>query len=414
MNAEIFVHEAKGSQGSPRPRQLALFVSPEMKLLEEPSEYLHHIALGTRSFATVRNNAFALNYWHNYCLGIEEDWRHCSIDNLIDYRTALETSLSQQTGRQRAATTVEQYLGLVVEFYDFARSRGWYVGDIEKRLVPRRSSAVDVDPLAHTRKGAAPVRRKNPIARKLDDSGTMIKPLSVRELRALLDAVGLAPSEAEPGVSTRDRLMVDWCWAVGLRVSELLALEATQLQRIHYEEAAPWLGVPITVTGKGAKRRRVSVPMWLIGETMTYIRGEREQCIAKSPARIRTQRLFVAKRSSYRCGEQIGVRRFESLLGDYYLRGGLSVCLERVDVATGRSRIVERPSHCVHDLRHTYAVLTYHAEVANGNKEPWKKIQSQLGHSSLATTTGIYLEYVDAHHEFRHASVRDLVGLKRK
>jgi len=60
----------------------------------------------------------------------------------------------------------------------------------------------------------------------------------------------------------------------------------------------------------------------------------------------------------------------------------------------GKSVNSKKAMHCVHDLRHTYAVLTYHAEVMNGNVEPWKKIQAQLGHKSLQTTIDTYLRYV--------------------
>lgn len=62
---------------------------------------------------------------------------------------------------------------------------------------------------------------------------------------------------------------------------------------------------------------------------------------------------------------------------------------------TGKRLLSQVPKHSVHDLRHTYAVLTYHAERANGNAEPWKKIQAQLGHAHLQTTVDIYLSHVE-------------------
>jgi integrase len=414
MSAEVFVHVARSRTNKPKSEQHALFVAPEMKLLEEPSAFLDHLMRSTPSTATLRNNAFALSYWHNFCLAVDEDWRHASLDDLIDYKVALETSVSPQTGRRRTTGTVEQYLGPVVEFYDYARSKGWYSGDIQKEVAPRRGRPARSDALAHTRKGAIPTKRRSPVATRSRDSGTMIKPLAIGELRKLLDVLGSPPSEAESSNSGRDRLMVDWLWATGLRVSELLSLEVRQFLSISLDDAGPWSHFPVTVIGKGNKRRRIAVPTWLIEETLAYIRVERAQHVAKYDASNSPGKLFVGKGGSTRCGEPITVRRVEAVLAAAYLAAGLSRYEERFNPDNGRTTLALVPSHCVHDLRHTYAVLTYHAEVANGNNEPWKKIQSQLGHASLATTTGIYLEYVNAHNEFRHASVRDLIGLPRQ
>ena len=48
-----------------------------------------------------------------------------------------------------------------------------------------------------------------------------------------------------------------------------------------------------------------------------------------------------------------------------------------------------------HDLRHTAAVLIYYAESATGNPEPWKKVQTPLGHKNLQTTIDTYLHHVE-------------------
>ena len=53
-----------------------------------------------------------------------------------------------------------------------------------------------------------------------------------------------------------------------------------------------------------------------------------------------------------------------------------------------------KPRYRVHDLRHTYAVWTYHIRTSLGDNEPWKWIQSQLGHSTLDTTINTYLKHV--------------------
>ena len=75
---------------------------------------------------------------------------------------------------------------------------------------------------------------------------------------------------------------------------------------------------------------------------------------------------------------------------------GLVEIVERLDPYTGKQYTTTRPKHSFHDLRHTYAVITYHLEKQNGNSEPWKKIQSILGHKNLSTTMDIYLDQVNA------------------
>jgi integrase len=48
----------------------------------------------------------------------------------------------------------------------------------------------------------------------------------------------------------------------------------------------------------------------------------------------------------------------------------------------------------------------------NGNPEPWKKIQAQLGHAHLQTTIDVYLSYVEIFNESPGLiDVRRMIGL---
>lgn len=412
MDTEVVVHRIGSNSPLCRTSKFALFRWPEMTLMEQPSSYLAHLGRRSPSIATSRNSAYALSYWFNFCRAADIDWQHSSIDDLYDYKTALETTVSQKTGARRSAGTSYQYVGAVVEFYDFAAGRCWYAGDIRKSEAPQRAIRADHDKLAHTKSGALPTRKRSPIAQKRNRSGTMIKPLSIGSLQRLLSEMGPDANDAPAGSSVRNRLIADWGWAVGLRISEILSLRADQFSDLVVDPSVPWVHFSIEVLGKGNKLRRVSVPSWLIEHTQIYVRGERQRCVALG--RTSEERLFVSTADSKSPGQGITPRRVEAIFGAACLRAGLFVNVRRLDPETGLMCLRQVPAHCVHDLRHTYAVLTYHAEVTQGNSEPWKKIQAQLGHSSLKTTTDIYLEYVNAHNDFRNASIRDLVGLSRR
>lgn len=411
---EVVVHKIRSNNQFQRVGEHALFLSPAMKLVEQPSSFLAHRAKRSPSATTNRNSAYALSYWLNFCKAADIDWENAAVDELFDYKTVLETTVSHQTGAYRSEGTVSQYVGAVVEFYDFAFGRSWYCGDIRKTETPRRAVNPDGDPLAHIRRsGGLSPKKLSPIGRKQNRSGTMIKPLSVASLRRLLTAIGPASGDAPEGTSVRNRLIADWGWAVGLRISEMLSLEAAQFSCFVVEKENPWVHFSIQILGKGNKFRRVSVPSWLIEDTQAYIRGERASCVNLGRTRDTEEKLFVSSANSTSPGSSITPRRVEAIFEKAYLRANLFTDICRIDPLTNLSSHRQVPSHCVHDLRHTFAVLTYHAEVAQGNCEPWKKIQAQLGHSSLKTTIDIYLEYVNAHDDFRHASVRDLVGLAR-
>jgi integrase len=414
VDREIVVHSVRSPAPGVKVGDKAIFAYPEMRLLEEPTSYLRHLAQRSILPNTLRNNAYALAYWINFCDAANIDCEHADVEELIDYRTVLQSTESTQTGRIRTASTVAQYLGAVVDFYDHKFRRGTYNGTIRKSDAPRPSRTLDNDALAHIHRGPRMKYLKSPVPIKNPQFGTMIKPLSIPSLRRLLEAIGPTASDAAPEASVRNRLIADWAWAVGLRISEILHLQHLQFRKIKPRENAPWAHVPIEVLGKGNKRRRVAVPNWLINDTQLYIDRQRSSCVKASKFHSDFDALFVGDIDSPRPGYPIGPRRVEAIFSKTFLEIGCCKVVEVHEETSSSKALRTIPTHCFHDLRHTYAVLTYHAEVQQGNAEPWKKIQAQLGHASMTTTVDVYLQYVNGHNDFRHASLRDLIGLRRQ
>lgn len=405
----VFVHCNSGNVPPVKKGAYALFRSPSMAVFHEPTRYLHHLSKLTTSARTWRNVAYALAYWHSYCEAAGVSWETATTDDLLDYKDALSNTVSSQTGVLLAPGTVSARMAAVISYYEYCKEKGWYrpvqASDIAVSAEAMRFNMANMSsPIGHGATKFLPKRR---------EAGFDISPFSIRELRAFLEVLG--PSRAESGGNTqgryRDRLIVDWGWAVGLRVSEIIGLNIHQFLPLVVDSGAPWSHTPIGILGKGGKPRNVSVPNWLISDTVNYIENERK--VAMAAGRMRngaTTSLFVCGDNSTRSGRPLGARRIEAIVSHACMSAGL---VKRLQVHGDREsrKIAEVPLHCVHDLRHTYAVLTYWAEVRGGNSEPWKKIQAQLGHSNMKTTVDTYLRFVDAHGEFHSSSIRQLIGL---
>jgi integrase len=106
-------------------------------------------------------------------------------------------------------------------------------------------------------------------------------------------------------------------------------------------------------------------------------------------------RLLLTHAGAKNAGKPISNGAIQKMFREACFALGMVEIVEKTNPENGNTSQASIPLHSMHDLRHTYAVLTYHAERANGNAEPWKKIQAQLGHSHLQTTIDTYLSHVD-------------------
>lgn len=190
--------------------------------------------------------------------------------------------------------------------------------------------------------------------------------------------------------------MTDLGWAVGLRLDEVRRLTKLQFLSKHPDPDAPAAEQLVQITGKGHVTRTVVIPNWLVLDVLAYIGDERRQALKAGGITGRQEQsaLFLCGINSSQPGTPMSERRMQQEVENGCIRGGLVDLVERIDPETGEKRREKKARHCFHDLRHTYAVITYFAEVRSGNPEPWKKIQAQLGHKNLSTTTNTYLGFV--------------------
>lgn len=218
-----------------------------------------------------------------------------------------------------------------------------------------------------------------------------INVLTQQEASITLADLGPLPSgqHADTKPESRDRLMAELGLNVGLRRQEIVSLPLKVLEeclaamdpRDH-----PFRMQILPVLGKGRKYRKVNVPTWLIKELKLYAAGERSAAIEAGQA------LYG---SSFRQPKTIFVNRARA---PRYR--GLAVSPDALYASFRKSqrRLVAEGALSrtfrIHDLRHTYAVWTWIKLKRNGDHEPSKYVQSQLGHANRETTESIYLAAV--------------------
>ena len=163
--------------------------------------------------------------------------------------------------------------------------------------------------------------------------------LSEAEVEALLRA----PDVTTP-LGLRDRAMLEVLYATGLRVSELVALRADQLQRGQ--------GV-VRVMGKGERERLVPLGEEALDWVDRYLREGRGEILGGRPAAA----LFVTRR-----GGPMTRQAFWQLIKRYARRAG-----------------IDRPLS-PHTLRHAFATHLVH------HGADLRTVQMLLGHADISTT----------------------------
>lgn len=168
---------------------------------------------------------------------------------------------------------------------------------------------------------------------------TLPQVLSVAEIFALLEGIPLGAP-----LAWRDRAMLEFAYASGVRVSELTALE---LRHLHLDEGFA------SVIGKGSKQRLVPVGRSATGALGIYLRE----------TRTRLER-----------GEGQG-RVFLNARGRPITRMGVWKILRQHAEAAGIDRPVSP-----HTLRHSFAT-----HLLEGGAD-LVAVQEMLGHADIATT----------------------------
>jgi len=205
---------------------------------------------------------------------------------------------------------------------------------------------------------AAGLRRDDPSARI--DAPSIGRPLPDSLSESQVEALLAAPRTRTP-IGLRDRAMLELLYATGLRVSELVTLEQSQVN--------PRQGV-LRVTGKGSRERLVPMGEEAGDWMARYFREARPELMRD---RAPTEALFVTRR-----GTGMTRQAFWYRIKQHAAAAGITVDLSP------------------HTLRHAFAthLLDHGADL--------RVVQMLLGHSSLSTTQ-IYTHVARARLQALHA-----------
>lgn len=309
---------------------------PNWKTLLIPNDWLFSLRSDgkTQSPRTWRAYAYGLGDHLAWCDRERLDWQALGRTDMDRYVDSLATS----------DESVNHRITLLARFYQWCERAGF----IFRTPFALRESFV---------------RRPSFLAGEMTQR--VLRPTALRHvLRA--EKIVLPPAEQlwavrNAAASWRDQLMIETLIFTGLRCSELLALEVSQIcdVQIGAKESATL----VRITGKGRKARQVPFPAGLVRNLQRYVILDRKHIATDTP------RLFVSAK-----GKPLSASGLQFLLRSAGKKEGLAL----------------RP----HLVRHFFAChrLKYLTDLGLG--DPLGQLQRELGHSQV-TTTMRYLHLTD-------------------
>jgi len=352
-----------------------MLLDQEMRLIEPACGWLLHVALvrgRTRSRETWRTYGEALYDWWQTLEANGWAWNEIGVAEIAAYRDRMLHGLSDHTGRPFARSTINGRVRTLALFYRWCVSAG---------MIERAPSAVSEVALFRGRQGGFFAHIDASAGRQAVNEMTvrhrpiLPRPLSPAALRRVMARMGM-----------RDRLIIEWAVATGIRRKEVAGLRRSALPR----SGADSLTAITIHTTKGGKARLIYPPRSLVDRTQAYMREERAVVVRRAQRR----------RADY-------VEPDAVFLTD----AGLAVSPRRVGAMFAAAASAAGVHASFHALRHTFAtaMLRFLQRRAEHERElnPLLALQVLLGHADLATTA-IYLRVLATDLTSMEASVDEL------
>jgi integrase/recombinase XerC len=359
---------------------------------------------------TSKRAAYDLLDWWRFLDHCGRPWDLTDGGDLDAYRDSMIGAISPRTHEEYKTETIRARRTLVKRFYEWAHKRGFCDGKLQEATEIREVYlSADRDPLAHIHCGPRRIAGDPGTPRSDRRPGEKVRSLIGGDPKnpsfpRIARHLGPLPSErgADDPIPSRDRLAAELSVSTGLRVDEVAELTIFQILDLQAGgDPERFTTMHVTKT-KRLVERDVNVPNYLIPDLHAYIDGERRECVAVARRHWLKKKsdepkvLFVNGVDAHQnAGKPVSADTLSSAFRRAVIKAGLTEWVTKTDPDTGAVRQALVPRHRYHDLRHTYALWTYHALVEQGISEPWKIIQSLLGHAHLATTLDTYLRVVN-------------------
>lgn len=200
-----------------------------------------------------------------------------------------------------------------------------------------------------------------------------------------------AATAGDESTATRLRLVLDLLYATGLRTAEVVNARVSDLRQVEYFDTEARVqvgGWMLTVIGKGQRLREVPVPSALVDAIREYLAHRGLGSDLSSSEAHGAYILGGAVDSSVRAQRlaKEGNRDASSALSPAtiyrQLKGHFAECAAALALEGDRASATRLAKASTHWLRHT------HASQALASGMTIQDAQQNLGHASIATTTG--------------------------
>jgi integrase/recombinase XerD len=267
----------------PRPEGFPLLFTGDWELIEPAVAFLHeHFVQRAHTSDTLRTYAEVLYDWFETLEQNAIEWTDADATDLIAYRNRMMHEASGHTGRPYRVSTINHRVRGVLRFYQWAVQTHWL--DTSPLIGGARRFAVARHPRP-VRNGA--VHSADHSLFILRQFESLPRPLVSEQARELLAAL---PPPYD--------LMARWQLYTGLRVSELLRLNLTDVTK---RQASAASHHTIELLRKAGKSGYVIASANLLDETAGYIYGHRKAWLQRARRKRRPSEqpaLFLSARGT--------------------------------------------------------------------------------------------------------------------
>ncbi|WP_165505879.1 tyrosine-type recombinase/integrase [Rhizobium leguminosarum] len=353
-------------------------------------------------------NAYAddLYQYKVFLIAVELDEADVALTDLEDFGSCFVGGISIKTRQKFKVSTAYRRHGTAVRYHKHRIFQG----------LPSSVSLIELTSQGGFRDGILRSDPDSPYAWLPRDveAADKIHPILNGSWMKIFECLGPAPEEDNQD-PRRDRLASETSLITGLRIDEVCSLTVQQVlnleRQVDPQQPSKLISLRITKT-KGLKPGFVYLPSFLVEQLLKYIKLERQTVIDRAQ-RVRgnfeqTQNLFVSDlRSNYTdAGNPLTADTLSRRFTSACIAAGMCSSVDKylldeagnpVLSASGKNVVTTDivADHTFHDLRHTFAMLTYQDCARSGKQEPWKAVQVRLRHESVLTTLRSYLRWLD-------------------